>query len=143
MVAEILIALYFGSLFTLTFLVAPVLLRVDKNKDFAGSLYGKVLWRFYKVAFLMLLLYLILSDEKLYPLLLMLGLGLNVGISHWLRKYKRNLGNIELLDYKEPRRVLFRRFSMLSTFILLLNFLLSMFVFIKHLKGGTFAGVQG
>ncbi len=141
MVAELLIALYCGSLFALTFLVAPVLLRVDKNKDFAGGLYGRVLWRFYKVAILILLSYLILSDAKLDGILLMLAIGLNVGISYWLKNYKRSLGNIDLLDYNEPRRVLFRRVSMLSTFILFINFLLSMYVLIKHLKGGSLAGV--
>ncbi len=141
MVAELLIVLYCGSLFALTLLVAPVLLSVDRNKDFAGSLYGKILWRFYKVAFFMLLLYLILGDAKLDAILLMLGLGLSVGISYWLKNYKRSLGNIDLLDYDEPRRVFFRRVSMLSTFILLTNFLLSMYVLIKHLKGGSLAGV--
>ncbi len=141
MFSEVLIALYAGSLFAITFLVAPTLLRVDKNKDIAGSLYGRVLWRFYRVALFMLLLYFILGDAKFYAILLMLGLGLNVGISYWLKNYKRRLGNIDLVDYKDPRRVLFRRMSILSTFILLMNFLLSMYVLIKHLKGGSLAGV--
>lgn len=89
----------------------------------------------------MLLFYLILGNAKLDAILLMLGLGLNVGTSYWLKNYKRSLGNIDLLDYDEPRRVIFRRVSMLSTFILLTNFLLSMYVLIKHLKGGSLAGV--
>ncbi|MEJ5338641.1 MAG: hypothetical protein ACK42C_00250 [Aquificaceae bacterium] len=141
MASEILIALYCGSLFALVFLVAPVLLRAERNKDFAGSLYGRLLWRFYKLAFLLLLLYLILGDAKVYALLLMLGLGLNVGISYWLKNYKRKLGDIDLLDYNEPRRVLFRRVSMLSTVILFMNFLLSLYVLIKQLKGGGLAGI--
>lgn len=141
MVSAVLVALYCGSLFAITLLVAPVLLRVEKNKDFAGSLYGRILWRFYGLAFLLLLLYLIIGYEKVYALFLMLGLSLNVGISYWLKNYKRRLGNIDLLDYAEPRRVLFRRVSMLSTFLLLFNFLLSLWVLIKHLKGGALAGV--
>lgn len=136
MVPELLIVLYCGSLFAITFLVAPTLLRVEKNKDFAGNLYGRLLWKFYKVAFFMLLLYLILGDAKVYAILLMLGLGINVAVSYWLKNYKRRFGNIDLLDYNEPRRVLFRRVSMLSTLILFMNFLLSMYVLIKQLKGG-------
>lgn len=141
MISELFLCIYAGSLFCMVFLVAPTLLRTSENKNLLGSLYGKILWRFYKVAFFMLLFYLILGNAKLDAILLMLGLGLNVGTSYWLKNYKRSLGNIDLLDYDEPRRVLFRRVSMLSTFILFMNFLLSMYVLIKHLKGGSLAGV--
>ena len=85
--------------------------------------------------------YLILGNERIYTLLLMLGLGLNVGISYWLKSYKKKLGNIDLIDYKDPNRVVFRRASMLSTLLLFINFLFSFYLLFKKLKGGTFAGV--
>ncbi len=141
MIFEAFLCIYVGSLFCMVFLVAPTLLRTNENKNLLGSLYGKILWRFYKVAFFTLLLYLILSDAKLDAILLMLGLGLNVGISYWLKNYKKSIGNIDLLNYYEPRRVTFRKVSMLSTFVLFMNFLFSMYLLIKHLKGGTLAGV--
>ena len=132
--ARLLLILYTGSLFALVFLVAPVLLRVKENKNLAGGFYGKILWRFYKVAFLLLMFYLILGNERLYAVLLMLGLGLNVGISHWLKNYKKNLGNIDQIDYQDPKRVLFRRVSILSTLALFGNFLLSFYILINQLK---------
>ncbi len=141
MIFEAFLCIYVGSLFCMVFLVAPTLLRTNENKNLLGSLYGKILWRFYKVAFFTLLLYLILGDAKLDAILLMLGLGLNVGISYWLKNYKKSIGNIDLLNYYEPRRVTFRKVSMLSTFVLFMNFLFSMYLLIKHLKGGTLAGV--
>ncbi|MFN7065702.1 MAG: hypothetical protein ACK4OF_06120 [Aquificaceae bacterium] len=134
MVAELLLALYTGSIFAIVFLVATSLLRVEDNKNFAGKLYGRILWKFYKTAFLLLILYLILGNERLYALLLMLVLGLNVGISYWLKKYKRAIGNIDQIDYNDPKRSLFRRVSMLSTFVLFLNFLLSLYMLINQLK---------
>ena len=138
---EILLSLYVGLLFSIVFIVAPSLLRVKENKNLAGRFYGIILWRFYKVAFLLLMFYLILGNERIYTLLLMLGLGLNVGISYWLKSYKKKLGNIDLIDYKDPKRVVFRRASMLSTLLLFINFLFSFYLLIKKLKGGTFAGV--
>lgn len=141
MTAQLLLALYSGSLFAMVFLVAPVLLRVRENKNLAGSFYGRILWRFYKVAFFLLLLYLILGDEKLYAPLLMLGLALNAGVSYWLKNYKKVLGDIDLVPYEDPRRVLFRRVSLLSTFLLFMNFLLSLYLLQKELKGGGLAGV--
>ncbi|MCX7989853.1 MAG: hypothetical protein N2648_04340 [Aquificaceae bacterium] len=141
MTAQLLLALYSGSLFAMVFLVAPLLLRVKENKNLAGRFYGRILWRFYKVAFFLLLLYLILNDEKLQALLLMLGLSLNVGASYWLKNYKRVLGDIDLVPYEDPRRVLFRRVSLLSTFLLFMNFLLSLYLLQKELKGGGLAGL--
>ncbi|MCS6997863.1 MAG: hypothetical protein RMH93_00920 [Aquificaceae bacterium] len=141
MTAQLLLALYSGSLFAMVFLVAPLLLRVKENKNLAGRFYGRILWRFYKVAFFLLLLYLILNDEKLHALLLMLGLSLNVGASYWLKNYKRVLGDIDLVPYEDPRRVLFRRVSLLSTFLLFMNFLLSLYLLQKELKGGGLAGL--
>lgn len=138
---EILLSLYVGLLFSIVFIVAPSLLRVKDNKNLAGRFYGIILWRFYKVAFLLLMFYLILGNERIYTLLLMLGLGLNVGISYWLKSYKKKLGNIDLIDYKDPKRVVFRRASMLSTLLLFINFLFSFYLLFKKLKGGTFAGV--
>uniref|UniRef100_A0A7C2V2E3 DUF4149 domain-containing protein n=1 Tax=Hydrogenobacter sp. TaxID=2152829 RepID=A0A7C2V2E3_9AQUI len=138
---EILLSLYVGLLFSIVFIVAPSLLRVKENKNLAGRFYGIILWRFYKVAFLLLMFYLILGNERIYTLLLMLGLGLNVGISYWLKSYKKKLGNIDLIDYKDPKRVVFRRASMLSTLLLFINFLFSFYLLFKKLKGGTFAGV--
>ena len=138
---EILLSLYVGLLFSIVFIVAPSLLRVKENKNLAGRFYGIILWRFYKVAFLLLMFYLILGNERIYTLLLMLGLGLNVGISYWLKSYKKKLGNIDLIDYKDPKRVVFRRASMLSTLLLFINFLFSFYLLFIKLKGGTFAGV--
>ncbi len=138
---ELLLALYTGLFFTIVFIVAPVLLRARENKNLAGRFYGSILWRSYKLAFLLLMSYLILGNERVYTLLLMLGLGLNVGVSYWLKAYKRKLGNIDLIDYHDPRRSLFRKVSMLSTFLLLINFLISFFILLKKLKGGGFAGV--
>lgn len=135
MLNSLLLCLYGGSLFAIVFLVAPALLRVQKNKNLAGRFYGTILWRFYKVAFVILLLYLISDDERFYAILLMSGLGVSMGISYWLKGYKRRLGDIDLIDYGDPRRVLFRRLSMLSTLSLLLNFLLSLYVLIEKTRG--------
>ena len=77
--------------------------------------------------------YLILGNERIYTLLLMLGLGLNVGISYWLKSYKKKLGNIDLIDYKDPKRVVFRRASMLSTLLLFINFLFSFYLLFNKL----------
>ncbi len=128
---KVLLSLYCGSLFMLVFVVAPTLLRTKENKNTAGSFYGKILWRFYPIAFFLLLGYFILTDEKIYSTLLMLMLSGNVLISFWLKKYKASLGNIDLVDYKDPRRVIFRRVSILSTFVFLLNFLASFVVLLR------------
>ena len=127
----IFLSFYAGSLFLIVFAVAPTLLRTDRNKDIAGSFYGRILWRFYKIAFFLLLVYLILG-EKWLGLLLLLGLGLNVAISMWLKKYKRELGNIELYDFNSPQRTLFRRVSYLSTAVLFANLFLSTIILIKE-----------
>jgi len=87
----VLLSLYAGSLFLLVSTVAPVLLRTEFEKDLAGRFYGRILWRFYKIAFFLLLLYLILG-KKWIGILLLAGLSLNVAISMWLRQYKRALG---------------------------------------------------
>ncbi|MFN3946785.1 MAG: hypothetical protein ACK4LA_01715 [Aquificaceae bacterium] len=131
---ELLLVIYTGSLFAIVFLVAPVLLRVKENKNLAGGLYGKILWRFYRVAFLLLILYLILGNERLYAVLLMLGLSLNVGLSYWLKNYKKSLGNIDQIDYQDPKRVLFRKVSIFSTLMLFGNFLLSLYILINQIK---------
>jgi len=129
----VLLSLYSGSLFLIVFVVAPELLRTDRNKDIAGGFYGRILWRFYKIAFFLLLVYLILG-ERWFGLLLLLGLSLNVAVSMWLRKYKRELGNIESYDKNAPQRVLFRRVSYLSTALLLVNFLLSTIILFKEVR---------
>lgn len=134
---KVLLALYSGSLFSMVLLVAPILLRTKENKNLAGRFYGMILWRFYKVAFLLLMLYFILG-EKYYALVLMLGLSVNVGVSFWLKNYKKKLGDIDLVDYEDPRRVIFRRVSFISTFLLFLNLILSLYILIK---GGISAGV--
>ncbi|MCX8164768.1 MAG: hypothetical protein N3D14_05170 [Aquificaceae bacterium] len=141
MFSEVFLAIYCGSLFFISFVVAPVLLRVRESKNVAGRFYGRILWRFYSIAFFLLLLYLILEDERIYAVFLMLGLGLNVGISFWLKNYKRAIGNIDLITYEDPRRVLFRRVSLMSTLMLFINFLLSLFILVKQLKGGGLAGL--
>lgn len=137
---EVILAIYCGSLFSIVFLIAPVLLRTKENKNLAGRFYGIILWRFYKVAFLLLMLYLIFG-EKYQALLLMLGLSLNMGVSFWLKDYKRKLGNIDLLSYEDPKRRIFRRVSFLSTLLLFLNFLLSLYILLNSIKGGLSAGV--
>jgi Ca2+/Na+ antiporter len=138
MFEKLILSLYTGTLFSIVFLVAPVLLRTEKDKNLAGRFYGRILWRFYKLAFVMLLLYLLIADEKVYALLLMFGLALNVGLSFYLKKLKRELGDIDKIDYNHPKRIKFRRLSLLSTALFFINFLLSTFILIK-----TFGGADG
>jgi hypothetical protein len=138
MFEKLILSLYAGTLFSIVFLVAPVLLRTKKDKNLAGRFYGRILWRFYKLAFFMLLFYLLIADEKLYTLPLMVGLALNVGLSFYLKNLKRELGDIDKIDYDHPKRIKFRRLSLLSTGLLFINFLLSTFILIK-----TFGGAHG
>jgi len=138
MFERLILSLYAGTLFSIVFLVAPVLLQTKKDKNLAGRFYGRILWRFYKLAFFMLLFYLLLADEKVYTLLLMVGLALNVGLSFYLKNLKRELGDIDQIDYDHPKRIEFRRLSLLSTALFFINFLLSIFVLIK-----TFGGANG
>jgi len=135
---KLILSLYTGMLFSIVFLVAPVLLRTEKDKNIAGRFYGRILWRFYKLAFFMLLFYFLLADEKLYTLLLMVGLVLNIVLSFYLKNLKRELGDIDQIDYNHPKRIKFRRLSLLSTGLLFINFLLSTFILIK-----TFGGAHG
>ncbi|MDQ7038266.1 MAG: hypothetical protein Q9N26_03585 [Aquificota bacterium] len=127
----LILSLYSGSLFLIVSTVAPVLLRTEENKDIAGRFYGRILWRFYKIAFFLLLVYLILGSAW-RGLLLLLGLSLNVVVSMWLRSYKRRLGNIENYSFNAPERVRFRRVSYLSTGILTLNFIISVYMLIRE-----------
>ncbi len=129
----VLLSLYAGSLFLLVSTVAPVLLRTEFDKDLAGRFYGRILWRFYKIAFFLLLLYLIWG-KKWIGILLLTGLSLNVAISMWLRQYKRTLGGIEIYDYNAPERVRFRRVSYLSTAVLLTNFFISTIILLKEVE---------
>jgi Ca2+/Na+ antiporter len=138
MFERLILSLYAGTLFSIVFLVAPVLLRTEKDKNLAGRFYGRILWRFYKLAFFVLLFYFLLADEKVYTLLLMVGLALNVGLSFYLKNLKRELGDIDRIDYDHPKRIEFRRLSLLSTGLFFINFLLSIFVLIK-----TFGGANG
>jgi Ca2+/Na+ antiporter len=138
MFERLILSLYTGTLFSIVFLVAPVLLRTEKHKNLAGRFYGRILWRFYKLAFFMLLLYLLIADEKVYALLLMAGLALNVGLSFYLKNLKRELGDIDKIDYNHPKRIKFRRLSLLSTALFFINFLLSTFILLK-----TFGGADG
>jgi Ca2+/Na+ antiporter len=138
MFERLILSLYTGTLFSIVFLVAPVLLRTEKDKNLAGRFYGRILWRFYKLAFFMLLFYLLIADEKVYALLLMVGLTLNVGLSFYLKNLKRELGDIDKIDYNHPKRIKFRRLSLLSTGLFFINFLLSTFILIK-----TFGGAYG
>lgn len=132
---ELFLSLYAGSLFLLVLVVAPILLR-EEEKNTAGRFYGRILWRFYPLAFSLLMAYLILTYEKLYGFILLMGLGLNIGLSYFLRKYKRqNLPNIDLFEYKDPKRRLFRRLSFLSTFLFFVNMVFAIFVLIKTLGG--------
>ena len=121
----LLLSLYTGSLFFLVSVVAPVLLRASEHKNLAGSFYGRILFRFYKIAFPLLVLYLILG-KAWEGLLLLLGLSANLWLSLSLRRYKRMLGNIENYSYSSPQRTRFRRMSYLSTALFLLNLLLAL-----------------
>jgi len=138
MFERLILSLYTGTLFSIVFLVAPVLLRTEKDKNLAGRFYGRILWRFYKLAFFMLLFYLLIAEEKVYAPLLTVGLVLNVGLSFYLKNLKRELGDIDKIDYNHPKRIKFRRLSLLSTGLLFINFLLSTFILIK-----TFGGAHG
>ncbi len=137
MLDKLVLSLYAGMLFSIVFLIAPVLLRTEGDKNLAGRFYGRILWRFYRLAFFILLFYLLLADEKIYTLLLMVGLALNVGLSFYLKNLKRDLGNIDQIAYNHPKRVKFRRLSLLSTALFFINFLLSIFVFIKNFGGAN------
>ncbi len=125
------LSLYTGSLFLIVFVVAPTLLRTEKNKNIAGGFYGRILWRFYKIAFFLILVYLILGNRWV-GLLLLTGFSLNVAISMWLKRYKRTLGNIEDHPFNSPQRAKFRKVSYLSTLVLLGNFLLSTIILFKE-----------
>ena len=127
------LSLYAGSLFLIVTAVAPVLLKTQENKNIAGRFYGKILWRFYGIAFLLLVVYLILGG-RWWGVLLLAGLSVNVIISMWLKSYKRTLGNIENHDYSSPQRTLFRRVSYLSTLFLLTNFMLSTIILFKEVQ---------
>ncbi len=128
---KVLLGIYCGSLFLLVFVVAPVLLRTKENKNLAGGFYGRMLWRFYPLAFFLLLMYLITTDEKLYALLLMLLLGFQVMLSKRLKNYKKVLGDIDKVPYEDPKRVLFRKVSLLSTSLLFISFLSSLFLLLN------------
>ena len=121
----LLLSLYTGSLFFLVSVVAPVLLRTSEHKNLAGHFYGRILFRFYKIAFPLLVLYLILG-KAWEGLVLLLGLSVNLGLSLTLRRYKRMLGNIENYSYNSPQRTKFRRMSYLSTALFVFNLLLAL-----------------
>ncbi|MCS7083765.1 MAG: hypothetical protein NZL90_02120, partial [Aquificaceae bacterium] len=93
--AIISLALYVGSLFMIVFFVSPVLLRSEGVKNLPGRLYGRVLWRFYPVAIFLLLVYLIFGYEKVFALFCLLMLLSSVGLSFYLRRFKRSIGNID------------------------------------------------
>jgi len=138
MVDKVILSIYIGSLFFIVFVVAPVLLRVKENKNLAGRFYGRILWRFYRLAFLMLGFYLLIANEKVYSLLLMAGLALNLLLSIYLKSLKKSIGDIDKVPYDDQKRVKFRKLSLLSTLIFFINFVFSIFVFIK-----TFGGADG
>jgi hypothetical protein len=126
------LGLYAGALFLLVFVVAPILLREKHSKNLAGRFYGKILWRFYPLAFFLILSYLISDANKLYALLLMSGLGANIITSYYLKKLKKSLGDIDLLPFDHPKRSFFRKVSMFSTLLLFINFLLSLYILVKQ-----------
>lgn len=130
-----LLSLYVGSLFLLVFIVSPVLLRTPKNKDLAGHFYGRILWRFYYTFGILLLIYTLLIDF-VEGFILLFGLGLNVALSSYMKKFKRSLGNIENYEYDHPLRVKFRRLSYTSLTLLSLNFVISSLILITNFRGG-------
>jgi thiol:disulfide interchange protein len=107
----LILSLYTGTLFSIVFWVAPILLRTEKDKNIAGRFYGRILWRFYKLAFFMLLFYLLLADEKVYVLLLMVGLALNAGLILSLKNLKRKLGHINQINYNHIKRIKYKLFA--------------------------------
>jgi len=127
------LSLYTGSLFLIVSTVAPVLLKTETDKNLAGHFYGKILWRFYRIAFLLLVLYLILS-VKWTSVLLIAGLLVSMIISAKTRDYKRTIGNIEKYSYNDPIRVKFRRFSYLSITSLLTNLLIATIILLKEVR---------
>ncbi|MEN3034260.1 MAG: hypothetical protein ABDH18_04655 [Aquificaceae bacterium] len=127
------LALYMGSMFMIVFFVSPVLLRSEELKNLPGRLYGRVLWRFYPVAALLLLVYLIFGDEKVLALLCIFVLSLSVALSFYLRRFKRSIGDIDALEYNHPLRSRFRKGSFISNFLLFSNFLLAMLSFYLEL----------
>ncbi len=127
------ISLYAGSLFLILYAVAPTLLRTRDHKNLAGRFYGQILWKFYRIAFFLLLVYLIFG-EKWLGILLLAGLSANVAISMWLKNYKKVLGNIENHPFNSPERVRFRKVSYLSTAVLFANLLLSVITLLKEVR---------
>ncbi|WP_448583317.1 hypothetical protein [Thermocrinis sp.] len=138
MLDRLALSIYIGTLFCIVFIVAPILLRTEENKNIAGRFYGRILWRFYKLAFLMLMVYLLSSDDgRIYAIPLMVGLALNSALSLYLKTLKKSIGDIDKVPYSDRKRTKFRRFSMLSTLLLILNFVISILVYIKTFGGGN------
>ena len=127
------LSLYAGSLFLILYAVAPTLLRTQDHKNLAGRFYGRILWKFYRIAFFLLLVYLIFG-EKWLGVLLLVGLSANVIVSMWLKNYKKVLGNIEDHPFNSPERTKFRKVSYLSTGILFANFLLAVITLLKEVR---------
>ena len=138
MLDRLVLSIYLGTLFCIVFIVAPILLRTEQNKNLAGRFYGRILWRFYKLAFLMIMFYLLSSDDiRVYAIPLMVGLALNVALSLYLKNLKKSIGDIDRIPYDDPKRTKFRRLSIISTLILFLNFVISILVYIKTFGGGN------
>ncbi|HIP43170.1 MAG TPA: hypothetical protein EYG91_04595 [Aquifex aeolicus] len=129
------LSLYAGSLFLLVFVIFPVLLKTPLNKDIVGYFYGKILWSFYRIFFILLFIYAMLFNFS-EGFILLIGLSINVLISKKLKELKREIGSIESLDFNHPKRVKFRKFSYTSLSVLFINFVISSLILITNLRGG-------
>lgn len=123
MMAKTLIGLYAGEIFGIIFIVSSVLFK-EEQKNYIGRVYGKILWRFYKIGILELLLAFILN-ASLYTMLLIFGLLVNIYLSYHMKSLKQSIGNIDNINYNNPIRVKFRNMSKISSGILVLNMFLA------------------
>lgn len=126
---KLFIGLYVGEIFSIIFIVSFILFK-EEQKNYIGRLYGKILWRFYKIAILELILAFILSPS-FYNLFLIFGLLVNIYLSYHMKSLKQSIGNIDNIDYNNPTRVKFRRLSKLSSGILILNMILGMIYLLR------------
>ncbi len=127
--SKLLISLYTGEIFAILFIVSPIVFKAFEKKNVAGRIYGQILWRFYKIAFIELGLVFLLNIS-FYTFLLLTGLLLNVYLSYYMKSLKQSIGDIDNMDFNHPLRVKFRMLFKISSGVLVINMLLATFFLI-------------
>ncbi|GAB6078686.1 hypothetical protein [Hydrogenobaculum acidophilum] len=122
--SKLIAGIYAGEIFSIVFIVSYVLFKKIDTKNLAGRIYGQILWRFYKIAFLELLLLFILNIS-FYTAILILGLLGNIYLSYYMKSLKQSIGDIDKVDFNAPIRVKFRTISKLSSLLLVSNMILA------------------